>query len=97
MSKLTKAARGQECTVRLYPYCNFDITTTVFAHAPSPYKGTSIKSPDWWGADCCSVCHDIIDRRKRVSDLSEYEILERFFYGIFETHQRRIDQGIIKI
>jgi len=97
MSKLTKAARGQECTVRLYPHCNFDISTTVFAHAPSSSKGTSIKSPDWWGADCCSACHDIIDRRKYVDDISDYDLLEAFMRGIFETHHRRIEQGLIKI
>ena len=47
-SKLTKAAKGQECTIQLFPYCNFNPETTVFAHAPSEDKGMARKSPDWW-------------------------------------------------
>jgi hypothetical protein len=95
-SKLTKAARGQECTIQLYPYCNGNIETTVFCHAPSDSKGMGIKSPDWWGADGCSDCHDIVDGRRSV-DLPADEILRCHIRGVFSTIQRRIDQGLIKV
>lgn len=96
MSKLTKAARGQECTVQLYPYCNGNAETTVLAHAPSEDKGMGRKSPDWWGADCCSTCHDIIDSRQRV-DIDRSEIYESHVRGVFRTIKRRIEQGLIKV
>lgn len=96
MSKLTKAARGQTCTIQIYPYCNGNPETTVFCHGPSSEKGWSRKSPDYWGADGCSACHDIVDGRVRV-DLSRDEIYRCFMRGIFRTLGRRIEQGLIKI
>ena len=95
-SKLTEAARGQECSVQLFPYCNFDSATTVFAHANSEDKGMAIKSPDWWGADACSVCHDILDGRKRV-DIPQEEIQQCFIRGIYRTLKRRMEQGLIQV
>jgi hypothetical protein len=95
-SKLTKAARGQECTVQLFPYCNFDSETTVFAHAPSEDKGMAKKSPDFWGCDCCSSCHDIIDGRRNV-DIPADEIFRAQIRGVFRTLKRRIGQGLIKV
>ena len=95
-SKLTKAAKGQECTIQIYPFCNGDPETTVFCHAPSEDKGMGIKSPDWWGADGCSDCHDIVDRRRIVS-LSGNQIRNCFHRGIYRTIKRRIEQGLINI
>ena len=95
-SKLTKAARGQECTIQIHPYCNMNPETTVFCHAPSESKGMGTKSPDYWGADGCSDCHDIVDGRRNV-DLPDDEILRCHISGVFRTIQRRIDQGLIKI
>ena len=96
MSKLTKAARGQECTIQIHPYCNMNPETTVFCHAPCEDKGMSKKSPDFWGADGCSTCHDIVDGRMRV-DISNDEIDACFNRGIYRTIKRRIEQGLIKI
>ena len=95
-SDLTRAARGQECTLQFHPYCNNDPSTVVFCHAPSEDKGWAIKSPDWWGADGCSVCHDIVDGRKKTSMTSE-EINEGWLRGIYMTIRRRIRQGVIKV
>lgn len=95
-TKLTKAARGQECTIQLHPYCNGNPETTVFCHAPSEDKGMGIKSPDWWGADGCSDCHSIVDGRRNV-DIPEPEVQRCFVRGIFSTIHRRIEQGIITI
>lgn len=66
MSKLTKLARGRECTVRL-PCCNHNPETTVLAH----YRlagtcGVGMKPNDLQGAWACSACHDEIDRRTRL-------------------------------
>lgn len=95
-TKLTKAARGQECTIQLFPYCNGNPETTVFCHAPSEAKGMGIKSPDWWGADGCSDCHDIVDGRRNV-DVSNDEVQRCFTRGIFKTIERRIEAGLIAV
>ena len=96
MSKLTKAAEGQTCTIQLYPYCNGNTETTVFCHANSEDKGLAKKRPDWWGADGCSACHDIVDGRKKT-DIPSHEIKDCFTRGIYRTLRRRIEQGLIKI
>jgi hypothetical protein len=64
MSKLTKAAEGRDCQIRIPGVCNFNPYTTVLAH----YRlagtcGTGIKPDDAQGAWACSSCHDAIDGR----------------------------------
>lgn len=95
MSKLTEAAKGQSCTIQLYPYCNENPETVVFCHMNSEDKGMSKKSPDWWGADGCSTCHDIVDRRMRVKDIWDDEIDAAFVRGVYRTLKRRIEQRLI--
>ena len=70
----------------------------MFAHAPSEDKGMGIKSPDWWGADCCAACHDIVDGRHDVSvNIGAYDINDCFMRGVYRTIKRRIEQGVIKL
>ena len=95
--KITKHARGQECQIRLYPYCNGNPETTVFCHAWCEDKGVGIKSPDYWGAFGCSTCHDIIDGRMRVDDISMPEIHKAHVNGIYRTWKILIDDEVIKI
>jgi len=95
--KLTQAARGQECTIQIHPYCSGNTETTVFCHAPCEDKGMGFKSPDWWGADGCSSCHDIVDHRV-FTDLSNEDIFEYFMRAIYRTLKRRIEeQGLIHV
>lgn len=66
MSKLTKAARGRECQIRIPGVCNGNPETTVLAH----YRlagtcGTGLKPNDEQAAWGCSACHDECDRRTR--------------------------------
>lgn len=95
--KITKHARGQECQIRLYPYCNGNPETTVFCHAWCVDKGVGIKSPDWWGAFGCSTCHDIVDGRMRVDDFSVPEIHRALHQGIYGTLKILIEDRVIKI
>ena len=95
-SKLTRAARGQECTVQLHPYCNMNPETTVLAHINSKRKGMGIKSPDHFGVFACSACHDIIDKRRYV-DIDEMEIQKGILRGLYETWSIWIEMGLIKI
>ena len=95
-SKLTKAARGKPCQVRLFPYCDGGGETTVFAHMNCDDKGMGFKSPDWWGADCCANCHDVLDGRSGAG-YSQLELKGFFVDGVYRTIKSRIEEGLIKV
>jgi hypothetical protein len=88
--KITQHAKGQYCTLQLDGVCNSDTSTTVFAHAPSLFRGISQKGNDYWGFFACSACHDIVD--KRVYDNLEdeyiiskcYQAIEKTIYILFQ-------------
>ena len=95
MSRLTKEARGRECTVRL-PCCNHNPETTVLAH----YRlagtcGVGMKPNDLQGAWACSACHDEIDRRTRLFE-SEFVRLAHA-EGVMRTIDALIKNGYLKI
>lgn len=95
-NRITKAARGRDCTVRL-PGCQNDTETTVLAH----YRlagtcGTGIKPNDLQGAWCCAYCHDIADFRKDVG-LSRDAVRLYLAEGVMRTIDTLIREGIIKI
>lgn len=96
MSKITESARGQDCNIRIYPYCNESPETTVFCHAPCEDKGTAYKSPDWWGSYGCSTCHDIVDGRMQT-DIYNSEIKDLFIAGVYRTQKMLIGNGLIVI
>ncbi|OCG47494.1 hypothetical protein A9G35_00735 [Gilliamella sp. Choc5-1] len=94
MSKLTKEARGRECTVRL-PCCNHNPETTVLAH----YRlagtcGVGMKPNDLQGAWACSACHDEIDCRTRIFE-NEFVRLAHA-EGVIRTQDILIKEGKIK-
>jgi len=96
MGKLRKAAKGQDCTLQIFPYCNQRPETVVGCHINCEDKGTAFKSPDWWLVDGCSACHDIIDGRKKT-DLSPEDIQDCVMRALYRTIKRRIDMGLIKV
>lgn len=66
MSKLTQAARGRSCTIRM-PGCMGESDTVVLAH----YRlagtcGMGKKPPDTNGAYACDHCHGIVDGRTKT-------------------------------
>ena len=97
MSKLTKASRGQECTLQIFPFCDWDTEKTVPCHLDSEAKGMGNKSPNWWLVDGCASCHDIIDGRNSSHGLPEKEITACVMRGLFRTLSRRIEQGLVVI
>jgi hypothetical protein len=59
-----KAAKGQQCMVRIPGVCNGNPETTVLAHYRlAGYCGAGTKPDDLMGAYACSACHDECDRR----------------------------------
>jgi hypothetical protein len=94
MSKLRKSARGQMCTLQIYPHCNNNPETTVLAHIPSNHKGLGMKSPDYFGVYSCHNCHDVIDGRIKTN-LNKEEILRCQLRALERTWSRMIEAGLI--
>lgn len=92
--KATQSAKGERCTLQT-PYCNNDPSTVVFCHAPCEDKGTSIKSPDFWGAHGCSSCHDYLDGRYTVKPTDEEQIFY-WFRGNYRTLKRQFNNGVFR-
>lgn len=64
---LREKARGQQCFLRLYPYCNGDSTTVVLAHIRrGGIAGMGQKPVDEAAMPMCSICHDVFDGRMQV-------------------------------
>jgi hypothetical protein len=57
--KLTEFARGRDCQARIPGICNFDNSTSVFAHLGG--AGWALKNHDFQGTIACSRCHDWLD------------------------------------
>ena len=94
MSKITKSARGEMCTVRIPQKCNWNPETTVFAHLSG--GGMGMKKSDLNGAYACSSCHDVIDGRvpsdypKTIIELWHRQAVER-------TQTILLEKGLIVI
>lgn len=94
--KLLSSARGEDCTLQIFPYCNQNPETTVACHINCGEKGIGTKSPDYFSVYGCSTCHDIIDGRRKT-DLSKEELQRCTIAAIQRTMARRIDLGLMVI
>lgn len=96
MSKLRKSARGQPCTLQIFPYCQEDRETVVLCHLNSLAKGMALKSQDYFAVYGCNICHDIIDGR-RPTLIEKDEILKCQMRGLERTWAIMIDEGLIQV
>ncbi|AGN78492.1 DUF1364 domain-containing protein [Pseudomonas sp. GD03651] len=92
-TKLTKAARGRECQVRIPGVCNGNPETTVLAH----YRlagtcGVGIKPNDLQGAWTCSACHDAVDSRSKTAFCHE-ELRLMHLEGVVRTLDILVSEG----
>jgi hypothetical protein len=94
--QLRDSARGEECTIQLYPYCEGQSETVVLCHLPSEGHGIGLKSPDHWGAYGCGICHAIIDGRQRC-EVDREEVEACMIRGLYRTWGRMIEKGLITI
>ena len=99
MSKIRKAAKGQDCVLRISGICNEDITTTVHAHLNG--AGMGRKSPDFMGCPACAKCHMYVDKHtKLITPLNELpDDVRAFVYhrqGIDRYQEILFEQGLIK-
>ena len=94
---IRRAARGQDCTLRL-AVCNFDLDTTVLCHSNflSDGKGMGLKAPDSCAAFGCSACHDLLDGRSpRPADLSLAALEAAFRAAVNRTHEILWSMGLL--
>ena len=94
---IRRAARGQDCTLRL-SVCNFDPDTTVLCHSNFLIdgKGMGMKAPDMAAAFGCSACHDVLDgRRLRPADLSLVGLEAAFRSAVGRTHEILRSMGLL--
>jgi hypothetical protein len=93
-TKLTKAARGRDCQIRVPGVCNGDPETTVLAHfrMSGTRSGMGIKPHDLQGAWSCSACHDAVDARSRT-EFSHDELRLMHLEGVLRTLDVLVNEG----
>ncbi|MGK8471184.1 DUF1364 domain-containing protein [Stutzerimonas stutzeri] len=95
-AKLTKAARGRDCTVRI-PGCPNNTETTVLAH----YRlagtcGAGIKPNNLQGAWCCDYCHSVCDGRiKAPEGMTREDIRLAHAEGVMRTIDILVREGVV--
>ena len=98
MTPIRKAARGQDCTLRIPGVCNFDPDTTVLCHSNNlaDGKGMGLKAPDTEACFGCSACHDVLDGRRPRPEWMSYNMLLGAFEGAKQaTHVILRRMGLI--
>ena len=94
--KNLKAAKGQDCTIRLPGCCNQDPETVVAAHLPHKSAGRAMKAHDVLIADGCSACHLAIDGQSPYDwEAHGIDRWEALFSAMADTLVNRIERGII--
>jgi hypothetical protein len=95
-TKLTKAARGRECQVRVPGVCNGNPETTVLAHfrMSGTRCGVGLKPNDLQGAWACSSCHDAIDGRRKTEFKSD-ELRVMHLEGMVRTIDILVGERVI--
>ena len=81
-TKITKSARGEDCSLRL-GQCSSN-ETVILAHIGRD-RGMGYKSADYMAVYSCANCHDIIDGRVNTEKLRALE----------ETLKKLFDKDLI--
>lgn len=98
MTPIRRAARGQDCTLRMPGICNADPETTVLCHSNqlADGKGMGLKAPDERACFGCSACHDVLDGRRPRPEWMTYEmLLGAFERAVAETHEILKQKGLM--
>lgn len=99
MTPIRKAARGQDCTLRIPGVCNFDPDTTVLCHSNNlaDGNGMGLKAPDTEACFGCSACHDVLDGRRSRPEWLSYNMLLGAFEGAkARTHEILKRKGLME-
>ncbi len=97
-NRITKAARGRDCLVRIPGVCNGNPETTVLAHyRMAGTNGMGCKPNDLQGAWACSDCHDCCDFRRWGHEFTADQIRAYHADGCFRTIDILVREGIVKL
>lgn len=95
-NRITKAARGRDCQVRIPGVCNGNPETTVLAHyRMAGTCGIGIKPPAIIGAWSCSACHDAVDQRSQC-DFSREELRHFHAEAVIRTIYFLCKEGLVE-
>ena len=93
MSKITKSARGQACTIRLDGcYGGPNNETVVFSHLNG--GGMGMKVLDIHGCYCCFSCHEAVDARRQTDYSKEFLLLSHLM-GMKRTQEILVGKGLM--
>lgn len=93
-TKLTKAARGRDCQIRVPGVCNGNPETTVLAHYRlAGTSGMGCKPNDLQGAWACSACHDACDGRSHA--VTREQARQYHAEGVMRTQAILISEGVV--
>lgn len=92
--KITDSAKGEDCTLRIPGVCNWDNSTTVFAHMNG--GGMGYKNHDIHGCYACSDCHDWLDMKPGYQTNECMKRKPEFLRAMIETQNKLIEKGLIK-
>jgi len=94
-TKITAAAKGKNCTVRITGVCNHNPETTVFAHLNG--AGMGIKHNDIHGCFACSDCHAWLDGGYvKVPNMQRDKRDLIHLQAMVETQLILVKEGLIK-
>lgn len=95
-TKLTQAACGRGCQVRIPGVCNGNLETTVLAHyRMAGTCGVGIKPNDLQGAWACIACHDVCYGRR--SDIGHREARQYHAEGVMRTQVLLLREGLVSV
>jgi hypothetical protein len=95
MNKLTKHAKGEDCTIRLHFVCNFNPETSVACHMPGVRFGHGVAIKTGFFAIGCSSCHDVVDGRVKAPHLTAEYIRIAHLEGVLETQMKLKAKGLM--
>jgi hypothetical protein len=92
VSKITESARGEECTIRVPNYCNWNRETTILAHLDG--GGMGKKRLDIHAAYSCDACHFVVSNLAKTEYTKE-EIYIMHLEGVLRTQEKLIEKGLL--
>jgi hypothetical protein len=98
LSKITESARNEQCTLRIPNVCNYDSSTTVWAHSNRSRdgKGLGLKANDENGAYACYACHSVYDRQRPRPEGMTLEQVESYFtHAMNVSRLMLIEKGVL--
>ena len=95
-TKITKSARGEDCTVRIEGICKNNTETTVYAHLNG--GGVGAKVSDAHGCYACFDCHEWLDGGYiRTPNMQRYVRDLRHLEAVIRTQNILLNKGLLVI